>query len=454
LACGLAIAGVGVGQPALADTATLGAHPSDAARPRTDDASVSPPPPAERRSGQAPVLLQGAFQLEATPAPASNARHFTAVGTNVSALYLSRGASLHLRNPTITSASQTSSMENSRFEGQNAGLLATTRSHVAVSGGTIHTTGNGANAACAADPDSAVTLEQVDIHTQGAGAYGIDVVKGAAATLKDATVRTDGIRSAALAINGGGRILATGGAYATFGTRSPVLYSGGTLVVRDARMQAGAAEGAVVEGANTVSVSDSTLRGKTHAVRIYQRASSDASAQAGRFAMTGGTLSTDQDALFHVTNTHAAIELDHVRLEAPGGREAVLVEARADRWGAAGRNGGTVRLQTHHQILRGVIRADRLSEAQLALLDDSQLIGRTTRTGVTLDASSHWTLTSDSQVLALNEPAGTPPDAIPNIDSQGHLLHYDPHLPANAWLGGKRHALPGGGMLLPDEKIR
>ncbi|MGI4856636.1 MAG: hypothetical protein ACRYHA_06880 [Janthinobacterium lividum] len=481
LACGLATAAVCAGQHALADTATMATRPADNARTRPDTAGVAPPPADHPAGKTAAVILDGAFRLAAQHAPTSNARHFTATGTNVSALYLSQGATLQLRDPTITSGSQTSSRENSRFEGQNAALLATTRSRVTVDGGTIHTTGDGAHAAFAADPGSRIALERVGIHTQGAGAHGIGVVRGATVVLKDTAIRTDGLRGAALSIDdsddtsggssgdsggnsgggnsgvshgGGGHIVATGGTYGTTGARSPVLYSAGTLEVRDARMQADAAEGAVVEGANAVIVSDSILRGKTHAVRIYRRVSGDASALPGRFAMTGGTLSTDRDALFYVTDTHAVIELDHVRLEAPGGREAVLVEARADRWGAAGRNGGTVRLQTRHQILQGVVRADRLSEAQLVLLDDSHLIGRTTRTGVTLDAGSHWTLTSDSQVLALNEPAGTPPDAIPNIDSQGHLLHYDAHLADNAWLGGKRHALPGGGALLPDEKIR
>ncbi|MGI4859113.1 MAG: hypothetical protein ACRYHA_19775 [Janthinobacterium lividum] len=465
----LAALAFGVGQQALADTSTAAAStaahatapasrpvsaPPTGAHPPPGD--PPPPPPGGQPPGQAhAVVLKGAFEFASKHAATLSARRFAASGTDVSAVYASHGAALYLRAPTITSDSQTSSEENSSFEGQNAALLATSRARVTLDGGTISTTGNGANGAFAADADSRITLARVGIHTQGTSAHGVDAVKGATLVLQDATIRTEGIRSAALATDrGGGAILATGGTFNTTGARSPVLYSTGTLDVRDARMQADAAEGAVVEGANAVIVSNSSLRGKTHGAMIYQSFSGDALGQQGRFTMTGGTLSTDRDALFYVTNTHATIELDHVRLTAPGGAEAVLVEARADRWGTAGQNGGTVQLLAHRQILQGVIRADRLSEAQLVLQDDSHLTGRTTRTSVTLDASSHWTLTSDAQVLALNEPAGTSPDAIPNIDSQGHLLHYDAHNPANAWLGGKRHALPGGGALLPDGKIR
>lgn len=64
---------------------------------------------------------------------------------------------------------------------------------------------------------------------------------------------------------------------------------------------------------------------------------------------------------------------------------------------------------------------------------------------VTLDASSVWSLTADTNVTVLiNEDA-----THQNIESNGFSICYDSNAPENAPLNGQSFALPGGGFLIP-----
>ena len=69
----------------------------------------------------------------------------TSEATDVSGVHVLNGGNLVLSNVTVKTTGDTSSQENSSFSGQNAGVLVTKNSRVAIYGGRIDTTGGGAN---------------------------------------------------------------------------------------------------------------------------------------------------------------------------------------------------------------------------------------------------------------------------------------------------------------------
>jgi hypothetical protein len=74
------------------------------------------------------------------------AQSYAATAADQSAIYVTRTGVLTLTNPTVTISGDTSSQENSSFYGQNAGVLAGGGT-IHMTGGTITTTGAGANGA-------------------------------------------------------------------------------------------------------------------------------------------------------------------------------------------------------------------------------------------------------------------------------------------------------------------
>jgi hypothetical protein len=156
-----------------------------------------------------------------------------------------------------------------------------------------------------------------------------------------------------------------------------------------------------------------------------------------------GQLKARRDA-FAVSNIKAAITLNHVDVQTGTG---VILRAFAASWGEMGRNGGDAMLTTHNQTLTGDFITDVISSIALSLQDNSKFTGKTTsNVDVALDASSTWTLTTDTRVGKLTD-AAISGDTVPNIIGNGHTLSYDSR--HNAALGGKTYQLAGGGVLAP-----
>ena len=95
----------------------------------------------------------------------------------MSAVYVKNGGNLTLLNPTINTTGNTSSEENSSFHGLNAAVLATTKSKVTIVGGTIRSSGQGANGVITTGRAEAV-LSKLDINTTGHGAHGVMAMGG------------------------------------------------------------------------------------------------------------------------------------------------------------------------------------------------------------------------------------------------------------------------------------
>jgi len=371
---------------------------------------------------------------------------YTASTTDVSAVKVANSGTLTLTNPTIIKSGDTSSSDNSSFSGQNAGVLATGGSKIAVTCGTINATGAGANGVFAYGPGSSVTLANLVIKASGQYAHGVMAAGGGTLSLADVIVGTDGANSAPIATDrGGGTVTVQGGTASSTGTNSPGIYSTGTITVAKATITATNSEGAVVEGSNKIELTDTTLSGnKKSGVMILQSTSGDAQGSTGIFTMSGGKLAAADGPLFYVTNTTGVISLKNVSLSTTSG---ILLKASADQWGTSGKNGGTVTLSADSQTLVGNVVTDNISTAALILKNNSSLKGSVNKAALTLDASSSWNVTADSVITTLNGAtiSGT---SVSNITGNGHTVYYSKLL--NASLNGQTYDLAGGGKLMPQ----
>jgi hypothetical protein len=383
---------------------------------------------------------------------------YSAGNQDESAVKVTNTGNLTLTNATITSSGNTSSTDNSSFYGLNAAVLAYDGGTISLSNSSIITSGTGANGAFASGTGASVTLSNDTIKATGDGGHGVMATRGGTMSLTNTNITTSGGSSSAIATDrGGGTIAVNGGTITTSGNNSADIYSTGAITVSNATMTSSGAETAVIEGANSITLTDTSLTSSYASkwgVMIYQSMSGDAEGTEGTFTMTGGSLaytSTDGP-LFFVTNSTAKINLTNVKLTAGSG---VLLKASAGSWGTNGSNGGTVIMTADGQTLDGNLVADNISSLTLTLQSGSTLKGsinaddKAKSASLTLDASSSWTLTTDSYLTVLSDASGISGSAITNITGNGHTVYYDASNSANSALGGLTYTLVNGGQLTP-----
>lgn len=396
------------------------------------------------------VTYYATYKLDGGSAVQSN-QAYTASATDTSAVWVANSGVLTLNNPTITTTGNSSSTDNSSFYGLNAGLLVTAAGSATVNGGTVTTSGLGANGAFATGAGSSLTLSNVTINATGDGAHGVMATQGASLTLTNVNMTTAGASSGAIATDrGGGTINATGGTVTTSGQNSPGIYSTGAISVSGATITSTGSEAAVIEGSNSISLTNTSLSTSRQkwGVMIYQSMSGDASGVEGTFTMTGGSLAymPSTGPLFYVTNSTGVITLKGVSVTANSG---VLVSAAAGAWGTSGSNGGTAILTADAQTLTGDMAADSLSSIAVTLKNASILTGTVAKASITLDSTSTWSVTGNSVLTSLTDPSGISGSSITNIKGNGHTVTYDASLSANSYLGGKTYSLVNGGSLAP-----
>ncbi len=397
---------------------------------------------------RAAAKLSGAFTVDGTTQTVAD-KTFSSDASDVSGVYVLNGGNLVLSNVTVTTTGNTSSQENSSFNGQNAGVLVNKNSRVAIIGGSISTTGGGANGLFAYGAGSFASMTGGSITATGDGGHGAMTSGGGAVAITNVVITTERIHGGAVATDrGGGTIWVSGGKITAHGPDSPGIYSTGDIRAENATFIATGSEGAVIEGRNSIALKNCEMSGaKKEGVMIYQSFSGDAEGQEGTFSMEGGSLSAAQGPLFFVTNTRGIIRLKNVKLIFASG---VLVNAAASLWGRSGSNGGHVELTAENQTLAGDITADKVSSAAVALKNHSALAGAMHNAALALDATSEWKVTADSALTSLTDVEGLSGDTIANIHGNGHAVRYKADSTANQWLGGKTWKLADGGMLAPE----
>ena len=197
----------------------------------------------------------------------------------------------------------------------------------------------------------------------------------------NAVFATEGAHSATLATDRGeGTITAEAAKLITSGEGSPVIYSTGNIMVNNVNGIANNSEIGVVEGKNSITLTNSNVTGyKDNGFMLYQSFSGDAESGIAR-----------------------------------------LKAAADSRWGKTGENGSHLTLRASNQELSGNIMADSISTIALNMTNESSLVGavNTANTAkevtVKLSKDSSWTLTGDSYVKSLT-----------NEDTTGENIHLN-----------------------------
>ncbi|MCR5826702.1 MAG: S-layer homology domain-containing protein [Oscillospiraceae bacterium] len=387
--------------------------------------------PGGKSSGSS-VSYSGASTISS--ATTASGQNYASTTAEQNALLVSGGTST-LTNPTVTkTGSPSGSSDNYDFYGTNAAVLVYNGATLNITGGSITTDANYANAVFAYGT-GVVNISDATIQTSARNSGGVMVTGGGTLTANNLTVTTSGNSAAAIRSDrGGGTLTVNGGSYTSSGTGSPAIYSTADITVNDATLVSTASEGVVVEGKNAVTLNNVTLtdtntthNGKSTTdknIFLYQSMSGDASVGTSTFTASDSTITTNRGDTFYVTNTTAAIYLtDNTIINNDGD----FLRAEAAAWGSSGSNGGLVTMTLNDQDVSGDIVLDSISTLDLRLTDDSDYVGtingENTAQSVTLtlDADSTVTLTGDSYVTALSN-ADT---ANSNIYLNGYRLYVN-----------------------------
>ena len=354
-----------------------------------------------------------------------------------------------ITNSTVTKTGDSDGGDNCNFYGQNAAVLVEGGSTTTLTNLTVTSDAKGANGIFSyggnggqngGDGDGTkVIIKDTTITTTGDGAGGTMTTGGGTTNAYNLTVTTNGQSSAAIRTDrGGGTVYVDGGTYTSNGLGSPAVYSTAEIHVANATLVSNLSEGVCIEGLNSIELTDCDLTANNtkcngnatfmDTIMIYQSMSGDAATGNSTFAMTGGSLTSKNGHMFHVTNTNADIELNGVKLTNEDAAN-VLISVCDDGWNG-GNNKATFNAKA--QDLVGAVLVGNNSTLALNLSEGTTFEGYvngnivnasnqtvSTEVGtvaVTLDNNSTWTLTADSYVTEFNGAAA-------NVIANGHTLY-------------------------------
>ena len=362
---------------------------------------------------------------------------YSSTGDDENALRVD-GATAELTNITINKTEGSSSNADSGdFYGMNAGLLAQNGATVTIKNATVNSSVKNGNGVFSYGTGTTVNISDSTIRTTGDCSGGIQTTGGGTTNASNLDVETEGNSSAAIRSDrGGGTVNVKGGTYVTNGTGSPAVYSTADISVSDAALTANNSEAVVVEGKNSVSLTDCVITGNMtgtyqddseniHNIMIYQSMSGDAEVGEASFTAEGGSITAKSGDMFYITNTDCTISLKNVAFKLAN--EVFLrVEGNSSSrgWGTEGSNGGDVVLNAENQEIEGQILVDEISSLKLSLTDGSTFTGSINPDGaegtvdVTLSEDSTWTLTGDSYVTSFT-------GSTDNITANGYHLYVN-----------------------------
>ena len=367
-----------------------------------------------------------------------------------SALIVNTSDAVTITNPTVTKSGDSNGGDNCNFYGLNAALLVMGGSTTTITGGTITSDASGANGVFsyggnggqngAAGDGTTVVISDTTITTTGQGSGGIMTTGGGVTYAYNLTVETSGGSSAPIRTDrGGGTVVVDGGSYTSNGLGSPAIYSTADITVKNAALISNLSEGVCIEGVNSIVLENCDMTANNtqcngnatfyDTIMIYQSMSGDADSGTSAFTMTGGSLTSLNGHMFHVTNTYAVITLSGVALNNEG--SDVIISVCDDGWSGAS---NTCELIAKAQSLNGTILVGDNSTLTLTLSENSTFEGCVSgvitnakgatvssevgTVNVTLDSTSTWTLTADTYVTSFNGDAA-------NVIGNGYTLYVD-----------------------------
>ena len=363
---------------------------------------------------------------------------YTSTGADENALRVD-GATVTLKDITIEkTAGSSSNTEDGDFYGQNAGLLVLNGATATITGATVNTSVTNGNGVFSYGEGTVVNISDSTIRTTENNSGGIQTTGGGIMNATNLDVETQGNSAAAIRSDrGGGTVNVDGGSYVTNGTGSPAIYCTADISVSDATLTANASEGVVVEGKNSVALTDCDVTGNMsntyngdsdeniHCIMIYQSMSGDADVGEATFSAEGGSITAKTGDMFYITNTDCEITLKDVAFTLAND-VFLRVEGNSSSrgWGPEGANGGDVTLTADSQEFTGNILVDEISSMVLTMKNGTSYEGAINPDGdggtvdVTLDDNSTWTLTGDSYITSFDGDTS-------NITANGYHLYVN-----------------------------
>lgn len=363
---------------------------------------------------------------------------YTSTGADENALRVD-GATVTLKDITIEkTAGSSSNTEDGDFYGQNAGLLVLNGATATITGATVNTSVTNGNGVFSYGEGTVVNISDSTIRTTENNSGGIQTTGGGIMNATNLDVETQGNSAAAIRSDrGGGTVNVDGGSYVTNGTGSPAIYCTADISVSDATLTANASEGVVVEGKNSVALTDCDVTGNMsntyngdsdeniHCIMIYQSMSGDADVGEATFSAEGGSITAKTGDMFYITNTDCEITLKDVAFTLAND-VFLRVEGNSSSrgWGTEGANGGDVTLTADSQEFTGNILVDEISSLALTMKNGTSYEGAINPDGaggtvdVTLDDDSTWTLTGDSYIASFDGDTS-------NITANGYHLYVN-----------------------------
>ena len=431
-----------------ADTADTGDTAAAEAMPQGGPGGGMPGG-APGSASSADVDYAGAVEI--VSADSQIGQTYASTTADESALLISTSDAVTITNPTVTKSGDSDGGDNCNFYGLNAAVLVKDGAAATITGGTVTSDAEGANGVfCyggnggqngASGDGTTLYIYDTAITTTGNGSGGIMTTGGGVTYAYDLTVETSGQSSAAIRTDrGGGTVVVDGGSYTSNGLGSPAIYSTADITVSNATLLSTLSEGVCIEGLNSITLTNCDLTANNtkcngnatflDTIMIYQSMSGDAASGTSSFTMTGGSLTSKNGHVFHVTNTSAVITLEGVEIVNEDG-DNILLSVCADGW-SGGSNIAT--LKAIAQKLAGAIKVGSDSALTMMLTDGSSFEGSidgsivnasgttvSTQVGtvsVTLDDTSTWTLTGDSYVTEFNGDAA-------NVIANGYTLYVN-----------------------------
>lgn len=355
---------------------------------------------------------------------------YTSTGDDENALRID-GATVTLDGITVDkSAGATSNTENGDFYGVNAALLATNGATVTIKNATVTSSAQNGNGVFSYGSGTTVNISDSTITTTADNSGGIQTTGGGTTNASNLTVTTSGNSSAAIRSDrGGGTVNVTGGTYTSNGYNSPAVYSTAAITVSDATLTANNSEALVIEGENSIALEDCTVTGNmsdtqgtssdenVHNVMIYQSMSGDANVGTSTFSMTGGTLTAKNGDMFYITNTHCVMTLSGVKIvneDSDAYLMCITGNSASHGWGTAGSNGAQVEFTADAQTLEGDIVVDTISTLSMTMTNGSSFTGTiniidneeggtavSDNAVVTIESGCTWTLTGNCTLTSL-----------------------------------------------------
>ena len=400
-------------------------------------------------SSSADIDYKGAVEI--TSSDSQSGQKYDSSTADESALLISTSDDVTITDPTVNKTGNSDGGDNCNFYGLNAAVLVKEGSNTTITGGTITSDADGANGVfCyggnggkngAAGDGTTVTIRDTVIKTTGDGSGGIMTTGGGITYAYDLDVNTSGQSSAAIRTDrGGGTVYVDGGTYTSNGLGSPAIYSTAEIHVENADLTSNLSEGVCIEGKNSIELTNCNMTANNtkcngnatffDTIMIYQSMSGDADSGTSSFTMTGGTLTSKNGHVFHVTNTNAVINLSGVTIINEDS-ENILLSVCADGWSGAG---NIATLNADDQELSGIFKVGSDSELTLNLTNGSTFKGSidgsitnakgtsvSTEVGtvnVKLDSTSKWTLTADTYITSFDGD-------VSNIITNGYTLYVN-----------------------------